>query len=137
MRAFRILVHRIRSLFCRSRSEAELQRELGLHIEQLAKEYSAAGLSEADARLAALREFGSITSVTESCRDARQVNLVQDLGRDLIFGLRLSKRSPVFTLTAVLTLALGIGANTAIFSVVNEALLRPLRFQQPDPVSDA
>src|SRR5215469_9007651 len=91
MRAGRILVHRLRSLFRRSHSEAELRRRLDLHIEQLAKEYSAAGLSDADARVTAMREFGPITSVAESSRDARPVNLVQDLGRDLVYGLRLLK----------------------------------------------
>jgi predicted permease len=132
MRAGRILRNRLRSLLRSSSVEAELQRELDLHVDQLAKEHVAAGMSEIEARRAARREFGSFESTRELCRDTRRVSLVEDFFKDLKYAALLLRRSPGFTLTAVLSFAFGIGANTAIFSVVNAFLLQPLPFSQPD-----
>src|SRR5260370_3449657 len=132
MRVGRIIRHRLRSLFRRSSAEAEMAREFELHIEQLTKQHLASGMSLSEARLAAHREFGSTEVSKEECRDMRHVNWIEDLAKDVAYAFRLLKKSPGFTLTAVLSLALGIGVNTAIFSVVNAFLIRPLPFRQPE-----
>jgi predicted permease len=132
MRFPRILGHRFRSLFRPAGADAELQRELDVHLDQLTKEYVAAGMTEHDAALAARREFGSVEWTKEQCRDMRRVSLVDDLVKDLVYAVRLLRKSPGFTLTAIGSLALGIGANTAIFSFVYAFLLRPLPFDHPE-----
>jgi len=131
MRAARILRQRFASLFRRQRAEAELDRELALHLEQLTKENIARGISESEARLEARREFGSFALIQEACRDARRVTWIEDLWRDLLYASGQLRKSPRFTLTAVLSLALGIGANTSIFSLADAVLLRMLPVQEP------
>lgn len=131
MRYLRLLRHRLRSLFRRRAVEDELERELSLHMEQLAREQMASGLGEPQARRAARLEFGSPDLTKEQCRDARRVGLLEDLVKDIRYAVRLLVRSPGFALTAVLSLALGIGANTAIFSLVDTVLLRSLPVERP------
>jgi predicted permease len=131
VRHLRLFRHRLRSLFRRRAVEDELERELSFHLEQLTREGMASGSSEAAARRAARRAFGTPELAKERCRDARRVGLVEDLVKDLAFALRLLRRSPAFALTAVLSLALGIGANTAIFSLVDAVLLRSLPVERP------
>jgi predicted permease len=127
-----IVAHRLRSLFRSSRVDADLRAELDLHVEQLTKQYIADGMTPADAHAAARREFGSIESAREQCRDTRRVTLVEDTVKDLIYAARSFAKSPGFSLTAIGSLALGIGVNTAIFTIVNAFLLKPLPYDQPD-----
>ena len=123
---------RLRSLFRRDQVEQDLNEELQYHLEQKTQEYTASGLTLEEARRKARREFGGLEQSKENCRDARRVNYIQDLMQDLGFGMRLLRNSPGFALVAILTLALGIGANTAIFSVVHGILLQPLPFPKQD-----
>ncbi len=105
---------------------------MAFHLEKQIEQNVAAGMSAEDARFAALRSLGGIEQLKEDCRDAWSVRLIETFAQDIRFGVRTLAKSPQFTAVAMLTLALGIGANVAVFSVVNTLLLRPLPFPHPE-----
>jgi putative ABC transport system permease protein len=132
MRVYRVFMHRLRSIFRKSRADADLQREIEIHLEQLVKEAVASGLTESEARLMARRSFGSLEKTKDECRDTRRVNVIDNFARDVRYALRMIWTKRSFSVPALLTLALGIGANIAIFSVVNAVLIRSLPYAEPE-----
>ena len=132
MRLWHILRSRLRSIVFRGRRESDLSEELQLHLERETDRLQATGLSREDARLQALRLFGGVEQIKEAARDARGTGAWDALVRDTGHGLRRLVRDWRFTTAAVLILGIAIGANTAIFSVVNAVLFRREAFAEPD-----
>src|ERR1700689_627164 len=125
------LLFRLGALFRRHAMGAEMDEELRAHFENQVEKLVASGLPREEATRRARLEFGGYEQLKEECRDARGVNFIETLLRDVRFGFRAMKRSPGLTLVAVLSLALGIGANTAIFSLLDAILLKSLPVQDP------
>ncbi len=123
---------RLRTVLFRARADDELDQELRFHIEQRRDELIADGLSPAEARCQARREFGGFEQVKEECRDVRPLRWLESVAADLRYGLRSLRRTPAFTAVAIVSLAIGIGANTTIFSFVDAALLQRLPVREPE-----
>jgi predicted permease len=123
---------RLRALLHRSEMESELDEELRYHIEQQTEQNIRLGMSPEEARCAARKAFGGVEQAKERSRDSRGVRWLEELGQDLRYGARMLVKNPGFTLVAVITLALGIGANTAIFSLMDAVLLKSLPVKRPE-----
>ncbi len=126
------LMLRLRALLGRGRAEGELDEELHFHMEMEARKERAAGMADADARHVARMRFGGVEQVREECRDVRGLTLLENLARDVRYGTRMLWKTPGFTAIAVLSLAIGIGANTAVFSLLDAVMLRMLPVRNPE-----
>ena len=128
---------RLRSLFRWAQADQELDDELRDHLERKIEEYVAQGMTQEEAHRRARLDLGGIEQTKERCRDTRRINWIQDFVQDLRVGLRVLRKSPGFAAVVILTLALGIGANTAIFSVLESQLWRSLPFPDSERLVDA
>ena len=122
----------MRAIVPSGRAETEMDREIRFHIECETEKNLRRGMSESDARRSALISFGGVEQFKEECRDANRPRWIESFGQDMRYAVRILRKDPGFTLVALLTLALGIGVNTAIFSVIYGVLIRPLPFKDGD-----
>src|SRR5262249_55627447 len=136
MRFLREWIHRLRGTLRPRRRDGDLEEELRLHLAMAAEAARRRGLGPADAVRAARIEAGGASQAMDTLRGQRGLPWMADLARDVSHGLRTLRRTPVFTAVALLTLTLGIGANTAIFSIVNGVILRPLDYPRPEQLMD-
>ena len=132
MISLRQILFRLQSFFRRRTIEATMSEEIRTHLDMLTEAKIAAGMSPADARCAARREFGGVDQAKEAWRDERGLRWLEDGLRDLRFSVRSLLRDKGYTVTVLLIFALCLGANVATFAFVNQVLLRPLPFPNPD-----
>src|SRR5437763_5663632 len=126
------LLYRLRVLFRRNTVERELDEELRFHFERQVQTYFESGLTRDQALRRARLSFGGLNQVKEECRQARGLSALDTTMQDLRYSARALRKSPVFTIVAVLSVALGIGINTAVFSLINDLLLREINVSDPD-----
>src|SRR5215471_9769102 len=122
----------LRRLFRKQSTEKQLDSELQFHLERQIADDIAAGMAPEEARRQARLEFGGMEGVKEECRESRRVHIVDTFLQDVRYGFRVLRKSHGFTLVTVLTLAIGMGANTAIFSSIDALLLHPMPFPDLD-----
>src|SRR5688572_21282317 len=132
MLAFRIAIARLRALFRRDATTDEIREELQFHLEMRADEYARHGLDAETARRTARRRFGNLAVIQDRGYDERGGGVMETIVQDVRYALRQLARQPSFSILAGLTLALGIGVSTALFSIIDAALLRPLPYPNPE-----
>ena len=130
-----LLIRRVLALFRWRSRDRDMEREMAFHVDSLACDYARDGLSDVDAQRAARRQFGNLTRLKERGHDELTMRFVEDVTRDVRHAARGLWRSPGFSLAVILTLALGIGGNTAVFSVVDQLLPRPLPYPNGDQLT--
>ena len=137
MQTLRSFVRRLRNVFCSEELDRDLSDELASHLAMHIEDNVRAGMSQEEARRAALLKLGGVEQVKESHRERRGLPMLECVWQDLRFAVRMLGKSPGFTFLAVLCLALGIGVNTSVFTVLDVAMLRPMPVPEPESMKGA
>jgi len=132
---FRRILPRLRALFRGSRLEHEMGEELRFHLEKQIEDNIKAGMTPEEARYAALRTFGGVEQIKERCRDTHRFRFIEDFRQDVCYGFRMLLRNPGFSAASVFSLALGIGANTAVFGLIDTLIFRPFPVRDPNDLA--
>ena len=132
---FRRILPRLRALFRGSRLEHEMGEELRFHLEKQIEDNIKAGMTPEEARYAALRTFGGVEQIKERCRDTHRFRFIEDFRQDVCYGFRMLLRNPGFSAVSVFSLALGIGANTAVFGLIDTLIFRPFPVRDPNDLA--